>query len=414
MSLLSYDEAVNRVLNHAAPLDATSVPLAMAAGRHLFTDIVSSVNLPHSDNSQMDGFALRALDIATASAAKPVVLEVVRTAAAGYNDDRPVAQGHAIRIFTGAPIPPGADCIVPIEDVTAGPIENSIGFVEPAESGQYVRRAGEDVRSGDLILRAGQLLGAGSLALLASTGHAAVSIHRQARVAIVTNGDELVLPIDGKQALGRGQIFESNALMLATMIEQKGAAVIGSFSVTDSRDRLRDQFLEILKDQSPDLIVSTGGVSVGDRDYIRSVIADLGEIIFWRAAIRPGKPIVYGKLGPVHFLGLPGNPASTMVTFELFARPLLRRLHGANSCTQFLPTRLEKAVSHDPGRRSFVRAHSRITADGLMSTPVVGQGSHYITSLASANSLIVVPEDVEGIPVGAACECVMLSDIRDN
>jgi molybdopterin molybdotransferase len=408
MAMLTYEEALALVLGDVSPLEPVRISLVDAAGRRVAEGISSRVNLPHFDNSQMDGYAIRAKDIESASVNSPIQLHLQTTSPAGEQQRQSLENNRAIRIFTGAPVPAGADTVVPLEDATFDPQSQIVSFIQPVDASQFVRKKGEDVLVADELLCPGQALNAGRLALLAATGNHSVLVHRQARVAILTNGDELVPVSRDSQTLGYGQIFESNSLMLSTLISQNRAEVVGIYGSADSRKELKEQFHHILNFDRPDVIVSTGGVSVGDRDFIRSVLGELGEMIFWKAAIRPGKPIVYGTIGTTRFLGLPGNPASTMVTYELFVRPLLSKLHGGEEKLAWKPTVLAKDVSHDPGRRSFVRANTQLTAFGLVSTPAYGQGSHFITSLADSNSLIVIPEDVRGISAGDQATCLLL------
>ncbi len=407
MSLLTFEKALQLVLETTESLPTVNLPIEEAAGLYLSKSITSAIDLPRFDNSQMDGYAINYPDISMHKPQSPLILPEVGTAAAGAKEELELKKGTTVRIFTGAPIPRGADTIVPVEDVQRGS-DAHVTFAAPIEKGQFVRCKGEDLTSGDVIAKPGDRLTPGRLALLMSAGRGHAAVHRQARVVILTNGDELADRSIAPSDLAHGQIYESNSLMLKELAKDAGADVSGVRTASDSLEEIVQLLQSLIADSRPDLIITTGGVSVGDRDWIRSALKQLGEVIFWRAAIRPGKPILYGKIGSTQFLGLPGNPASTLVTFELFARPLINKLQGNLSWTSFLPSIVSEAVQHEPGRRSFVRAYTTVTAAGLSSKPSGGQGSHFVTSLARANSLIVIPEDTTRLDPGSSVKCLMM------
>jgi molybdopterin molybdotransferase len=411
MALLTFDEALESVLSSAAPLSTNSLPPQLAAGKFLAAGVYSTIDLPRFENSQMDGYAVSTNDIASASKENPVILPVTGTSAAGHPTVA-AAAGDAIRIFTGAPMPESKNAVVPVEDVEESAEGAAVSFYEPAMPGQFVRIRGEDVVKGALVSRAGDLVTAGRLALLLSAGCVAVDVHRRARVVVVTNGDELMSTAVRPDDLTGGQIYESNGVMLRQLLIDAGADVVGIVSAPDRREEISATIQQVVRNDSPDLIISSGGVSGGDRDYVRSVVAELGSITFWRASIRPGKPILFGSIEKAHFLGLPGNPASTLVTFELFARPLLARLHGDPAPIRFFPTRLAVEFRHQPGRRSFVRSTTTVTNSGLVSAPSGGQGSHFVTSLAGANSLVVIPEMVSQLDAGSNAYCLLTGPLE--
>jgi molybdopterin molybdotransferase len=306
-------------------------------------------------------------------------------------------------------MPPGADTVVPIEEVVLSSDKAHLKFSSSPKPGQFVRCAGEDIHTGQKIARGGDLLTAGRLALISSAGCGVVDVYRRAKVVIVTNGDELTDHSTAPGDLSGGQIYESNGMMLAALARTAGADVSAVLSVADSVDALRETIREIGRTLKPDIILSSGGVSVGDRDYVRHVLAEMGSIVFWRASIRPGKPVVFGNVGGSHFLGLPGNPASSLVTFEIFARPLIAKLQGKLEPLKFFWTVLGEHVSHEPGRQSFVRMCTTLTDRGLVSSSAGEQGSHILSSLAEANSIVVIPEDVSELDAGARAQCLITS-----
>jgi molybdopterin molybdotransferase len=415
MSLLTYDEAIKAILHHTSTLDIVRIPVAHSSRRFIAGDVYAAIDLPIFDNSQMDGYAVRSTDLLLVSPSSATVLTVTGTNAAGSQHSEIVQNGQAIKVFTGAPIPSGADAVVPIEDVTADRDGKFIVVTTPVKKAQFVRFKGEDVRAGDRVAQVGDLITPGRLALILSAGIGAVDVFRQPRVVVLTNGDELASSEISPEDLSPGQIYESNGYMLGELAKDAGADVVAIVNATDSLAELVQKIESALSEFAPDLIISSGGVSVGDRDFIRPMLMQLGEIVFWRAAIRPGKPILYGKIGPVHFLGLPGNPASSLVTFELFARPLLAKQQGSFTPVNIYWTILGTDFRHEPGRHSFVRAQTTITThQGLVSIPAGGQGSHFVTSLANANSLIILPEDVAVVPAGSSARCFITGPLTSG
>jgi len=408
MALLSYDEALTIILQNARPLEAVKVSTKRSNGYHLASDIVSLTEIPRFNNSQMDGFAVWFDDVRLASPEFPVRLLIVGVAAAGIDVPNAIKSGETTKIFTGAPLPSGADTIVPIEDVIVDG-DGTFAVINTApKRQQFVRYKGEDVQYGEVVLAKGTHINAGRVALLLSCGQEFVEVYRRPRAVVLTNGDELVDISTRPEDLVGGQIYDSNGVMLSALVEDAGAELAALLTIKDSRDQMKKALLKLIQELNPDIIISTGGVSVGDRDFIRNVLGEIGQINFWRAAIRPGKPILYASIGAVHFLGLPGNPASTLVTFELFARPLINRLKGSLESRQTYRTQLTERVSHETGRTSFIRATTSLTKDGLRSAPAGGQGSHFVTSLARANSLIVLRDDTAFLEAGSFVDCLLL------
>ena len=385
--MLTYDEALARVLSAAEPLPAEPVPLTQAHGRALATDIIATENLPPFDNSAVDGYAVRLVDVSKA-AHSPVLLRVENTVFAG-DVPRPLPQsGYAVRVMTGAPVPLGTEALVMQEDTeTLGAGDATVLFHDTSSS-RYIRRAGSDVQAGSTVLNAGDTVTVGAVGLLASLGVATLTCHARPRVGILSTGDELV-PFD-MRTLPPAKIRDSNRYALAVAVEAAGGIVEASLHAPDDKDAIRDALLSL---SGCDVVISSGGVSVGSADYVKTIVETIGSLDFWRVAIKPGKPLAFGQIGNALFFGLPGNPVSSLVTFELFVRPVLRRLagHRETSRPQITAT-LTDDLPHETGRREFVRA--RVTyRDGEAFAATTGaQGSHRLASMVGANALLIADE----------------------
>ena len=387
---LAVAEAQRVVLALAPQLGSESVAGADALGRVLAEPVLSTRTLPPADNSAMDGYALRFADLAGATHAAPVVLRVAFEVAAGARAERAVAPGEAARIFTGAPLPPGADTVVKQEDTER---EGALVRVRVSpRPGENVRLAGEDVRAGELVLDSGTELGPAALGLLAALGRTVVAVRQRPRVAIVAGGDELVEP-DG--AVSDGKIVSSNSYTLTAQCRRAGAEPIYLGIARDAPEALEER---LRAGSGADLIVSSGGVSVGDRDYVRPVLEKLGcTLLFWGVQMKPGYPVVFGRFGetgPLVF-GLPGNPVSAMVTFEQFVRPVLRKMAGHSAW--FRP-RVHATLAHDfeksEGRTHFVRVFLEPKPDApgeFVARSTGNQGSGILRSMALADGLLVIP-----------------------
>ena len=375
---LSIDDALARVLARARPLDAEPVPVAAAAGRVLAEDVAARVDLPPFASSAMDGFAVRAADL-------PGRLPIVFRIAAGLPAARPLAPGEAMEISTGGTVPAGADAVVPIENVVA--TDNAIDVADPVSSGAHVRPTGGDVRAGDVLLEAGTVLGAAQVGALAAAGVAEVLCARRPNVVVLSTGTELRAPGD---ELGPGQIYESNGPMLAAAFEASGALVERIGPIPDDEESHRDALERGL---AADVLVSSGGVSVGPHDLVRRILAELGvEEDFWGVAVRPGKPLAFGSRGATLVFGLPGNPVSALVAVELFVRPALLALQGAaRPGPRYLSARLASALRRNAGRDELVRARTRDEAGEAVLEPLAGQESHMIARAAAADALVLVP-----------------------
>jgi molybdopterin molybdotransferase len=388
---LSVAEALAAVLEELQPLGAESLVAADALGRVLAEPVASMRDLPPADNSAMDGYALRACD----AAAAPAWLTVVGEVAAGDVGSRSLGAGEAARIFTGAPLPPGADCVVRQEDTErAG---ERVRVVRAPERGEHVRRAGEDVTAGEVVLEPGCVLGAAHLGMLASLGRTVVSVRRRPRVAILSGGDELVEP-DGDVSGGR--IVASNAYSLAAQCREAGAE---SFYLGIARDDPADLERRVRSGLGADVLVSSAGVSVGDRDHVRPVLEKLGcALRFWGVRMKPGFPLVFGRFdpGPLVF-GLPGNPVSAMVTFEQFVRPALLTLQGHTR--RFRPrvrVRLAETLRKPAGRLHFVRVELERRGDEIWARTTGNQSSGVLRSMTRAQGLLVFAADATELAEG--------------
>ena len=374
--LLSVDDARARVLAAVRVLGPEQVAVADALGRVVAEDVVADITLPPFDSSAMDGFAL----VAGPAGELPVVGE----SQAGAPFDGRVEHGQAVRISTGAVIPDGADAVVPIERVE---VQDQTVRVPATETGANVRRAGEDVEPGRLLIAGGSELGPAELGMLASLGRTDVSVARRPRVAIAATGDELVQP---GEPLAPGQIYDSNATALAALATRSGADARIAPRIPDAADATKAA-IETAADGA-DVLCITGGVSVGPHDHVKPALTELGfEEQFWRVALKPGKPLWFGVRDGQYAFGLPGNPASALVTFQLFARPALRALQGADPSQARSIAVLDGPVKAEPSRDQAVRCRLRMADDGWHAQPTGPQGSHVMSSMVGAAALAIIP-----------------------
>jgi molybdopterin molybdotransferase len=397
--------ALHRVLASVAdvaPLPPERVGFQAARGRVLAEDLVAARDLPPFDNSQMDGYALRAADAARPGARLPVAFEV----AAGMAEVPPLPAGACARVFTGAPLPAGADCVEKQEEV--GRRGRIASFRRAQEAGRFVRRAGHDVPAGTAALRAGTEVDPGAVGLMAALGRTEVLVRRRPRVAILATGDELV-PVYG--VAGPGQILDSNSHALAAACTEAGGEPVLLPLAGDRREAIRGALLAA---RGCDAVVTSGGVSVGDRDLTRDVIASMGtRLAFWRVAMKPGKPVAFGRWGSAAVFGLPGNPASALVTFELFVRPALRALGGATGPSRpVLPARLGTAMRKEPGLTYFVRARARIEGGALWVDPLRTQSSGALTSATGFEALAVLPPAPAVLRRGVTVDAILVAPPR--
>jgi molybdopterin molybdotransferase len=412
-ALLNVDDAVARMLAGVARLPAETVPLDEALGRVLAGDVRSDVDIPSFANSSMDGFAVRAEDVAGASTEKPAILRVVIDIPAGSFPDTMIHGGEAARIMTGAPMPEGADTIVPVEQTDSqfvtgadGSLPAQVAIFKGSHAGDYVRPIGEDIQSGAIILTSGAVLRPQEIGVLAALGAAQVAVVRKPRVAILSTGDELV-GVD--EPLAPGKIRDTNSYTLAGLVKTYGGEAIRIPAARDTLDDVRRCFRQAL-DAKPDLLMSSAGVSVGTFDMVRTVLAELGQVDFWRVNLRPGKPLAFGQIQGIPFFGLPGNPVSAMVTFDVFVRPVLLRMSDQPDAWQTVMSVIGESISSD-GRRSYVRVKLRRENGQWIATTTGTQSSGALTSMVQADGLLIIPENITDVPAGTQLEVRLLKSI---
>jgi molybdopterin molybdotransferase len=400
-------DAARFILEHVKPLGTVRRPLREALDAVLAEEVTSPLDLPPWDNSAMDGYAVRSADVTG-----PVELNVIESVAAGQFPRKPVGPGQATRIFTGAPLPEGANGVIRQEDTESLP-NNRVAIRNPRDAGKNLRRRGEDIQKGAVALAAGTVLGPAQLGVLASLAHELPLVYRTPRVAFMGSGDEIV-DLDRKSDILAGRkIASSNSYTLDGMIRRAGGEPLDLGIARDTKQSLREH-LERAKAGGADLLVTTAGVSVGEHDLVRDVLQELGgELKLWRVQMRPGAPLGFGSLHGKPWIGLPGNPVSTMVTFELFVRPAIRRLAGHTlPFRRTVPVVVQETITLGPKLRHYLRAIVQADApDQPLAARLTGpQGSGILTSMARANALLIVPENMPAVPVGAALRALVLDD----
>jgi molybdopterin molybdotransferase len=402
MALLSVDQARERILSNFQPVTTETLFLTGCSNRVLAQDIVAANDLPPFDNSSMDGFAVRAADVLEATDASPRRLRVVADIPAGSHPTIALGAGEAARIMTGAPLPGGADAVVPVEDTdfnnrdAGAPAPSEVQIFKAVKAGANRRPRGMDLQAGNVVLFKGRVLKPQDLGLLAMLGVAQVRVYRKPRVALFSSGDEL-LPVDAP--LEEGKIRDSNSYTLAALLEESGTDVIRLGVAKDNYDSVKallDQAVAL----GVDLILSSAGVSVGAFDFVKQVIESNGKMDFWRVNMRPGKPLAFGEYGRIPFIGLPGNPVSAFVGFEVFVRGALQRLGGSSGeGRQTVRVRCEEQIDSD-GRESYLRAHVREENGNFVANLTGHQGSGNLHSLVQANALLIIPAGVKCVPAG--------------
>jgi len=396
--MLTPTEAARLILQHIAPLSAARRPLREALDRVLAEDVTSPIDLPAWDNSAMDGYAARAADVERAGPERKITLAVIEAVAAGQFPTRPIGPGQVTRIFTGAPLPAGADTVVTGRDAR-----------------KNVRYRGEDIRKGEVVLGAGTPLGPAQLGVLASIAHATPLVHDAPRVAFMGSGDEIVDLDRADDILSGNKVASSNSYTLDALIRRTGGIPVDLGLARDTKQSLREHLAQA-RARGADLVVTTAGVSVGEHDFVREVLTELGgEIKLWRIAMRPGAPVGFGLLSGKPWIGLPGNPVSAMVTFELFVRPALRRLLGYRlPFRRTVPVCVGEAIKLGPKLRHFLRAVVQPEGSGggggLTARLTGPQGSGILTSMARANALLIVPEDRPTVAAGEILPALLLDD----
>lgn len=407
--MIDVDDALRRILAAFRPLEVEDRALSEALGHILATDVVAGSPVPAFPNAAMDGFAVRATDTAGATPMRPATLRVIAEAPAGVPCAAIVRPGTAVRIMTGAPIPAGTDAVVRFEETdeitsaTRHGAGSVVGIHRAASAGDNVRPIGEDVAAGATVLHAGARIRPAEIGVLAALNCTRVAVHRRPRVGILATGDEIV---DPGESLAAGQIRNSNAPMLAAMVTQVGGEPVSLGIARDCTDELRQALAQAM---GLDLLLTTGGVSVGDYDLVKQVLQREGQIDVWSVRIKPGKPLAFGWLAGTPLLGLPGNPVAAAVAFEQFARPAIRAMLGDQDLS--LPTvmaRLTERIDNRGGRRHFVRVAVSATAGGYVARVAGRQGSSVLSTLARANGLLVIPETTDAVDEGDVVPVQML------
>ena len=406
--MLGVAEASARILAGIEPLGAERVSLLDAAGRVLATPVASPLTLPAWDNSAMDGYAVRAADIEPAREDAPVSLRVLESVQAGEFPSRQVEAGTAIRIMTGAPVPEGADSVVRVEDTNGA--TDVVVVTSARDARRNIRPRGEDIKTGVVVLDRGVSLGAAQIGVLASVGAASVDVHRRPRVAFMSSGDEIVDLDRFHEALAGRKIVTSNSYTLHALIRAAGGEPLNLGIARDDPADLRER---MQRAAGCDLLITSAGMSAGEYDYVRSVLAELGVTLdVWKVRMRPGAPLGFGRLHGMPWIGLPGNPVSTMVTFELFVRPVLRRMLGHTRLFRRpVAVTLEEPVKIGAKLTHFLRAIVTVRADGSLGARLTGpQGSGILTSMSLANALLVVPEDRPQVAAGETLHALLLAE----
>ena len=375
--LIDVEEARARVLDRIEYLGASEASLEQARGDVLATAVSTRDPIPRFDNSAMDGYAVRSADVTG-----EVVLQVIGEAKAGDNPTIELRAGTALKIMTGAVLPPGADAVIEVEETTAR--AGKVTVHVPVDAGRNVRPAGDDVPAGTTVIQSGVEIGAGEAALLATLGETDVIVGERPRVAVLVTGDEVISP---GEELAPGQIRDSNSIALRFLVEEAGGEVVLLERVPDTLEAHVAAFERAVAAEA-DLIVSSGGVAVGDYDFVKDAVEQLGSIELWRVAMQPGKPVVLGEVKDIPFLGLPGNPVSVHVSFEQFVRPAIRKMRGCRDLLRSTITaRLTEPIEKRPGRLHFVRVRLSRDGEAWLATPTGPQGSHVQTSLVDCHGV---------------------------
>jgi molybdopterin molybdotransferase len=406
--MITVEEALDKVLSHTQPLGSEKVSILEALGRVCAEDILASRDIPSFDNSGMDGYAVRSEDIQNASPKHPVQLDVIEDLRAGFVPKKLVEKGKAIRIMTGAPIPEGADTVVPVED-TKKEGRSALIFRATLRS-EHIRKAGEDVKKGECVISAGDLIDPAEIGMLASLGRSFVAVYQRPLVSVLCTGEELV---DVNGGLDGIKIVSSNSYSLAAQVKDCGAIPIQLGIARDRKEEIKEKLLQGLR---ADVIISSAGVSVGDYDFVKDVLSDLAvEIVFWKVAMKPGMPVVFGTIQGKPVFGLPGNPVSSMVSFEQFVRPSLLKMMGHRQLFRpEIDAILREDVQKRPGRRHFIRALVSLEKGQYFVTPTGAQGSGILKSMVKAKGLMVIPEDREIVKAGERVKVQLLDIVRSS
>ena len=401
--LISLEQALDSLISTIKPVtDIEQVSLEESLDRTIARDVISPINVPSHDNSAMDGYALRFKDLQDSD-----VLPLAGRSFAGHPFSGAIPSGHCIRIMTGASIPEGADSVIMQEHTETG--EQGIRFVKkPSRAGGNVRRAGEDISKGHRVFQAGNKVKPQDVGLLASLGVARVPVYRRLKVAVFSTGDELRLP---GEPLGQGDIYDSNRFIVKAMLSRMNIEILDLGLIPDDRDRLRETFLRA--DREADAVITSGGVSVGDADYTKAILDELGDTGFWKLAIKPGKPFAFGLLPNSYFFGLPGNPVSATVTFQQLAAPALRHLMNQPQPGRTeLPLKSRVSLKKRPGRCDFQRGILVHNDRGELEVTSTGsQGSGILSSMSMADCYMVIPEESGNIEAGETVKVQLFDEL---
>ena len=397
------EQARELIRQFLTPLtEQESVKLSAALQRTLSSDVLSPMNVPPHDYSAMDGYAVRFADRESAAGK----FKMIGSAYAGHAFEGAVLAGECVRIMTGALIPQGCDSVVMQEQVTVE--GNSIAIPGGLRRGQNIRRVGEDIQQGATVLARGQPIRPAEMGLLASLGFDEVTVYRKLKVALFSTGDELQQP---GSPLAPGQIYDSNRYSLLGLLNELGVEILDKGNIRDDKASLKTAFVEAA--QQADVIITSGGVSVGEADYVKQLLAEIGEVVFWKIAMKPGRPLAYGKIGACHFFGLPGNPVAVMVTFQQFVRDALRVLMGQQPKPAFtFKVVCANAIKKVPGRTEFQRGILSQDANGVWSVRTTGeQGSGILSSMSKANCFIVLPVSQGNVGAGTVVDVQFFSGV---
>ena len=393
--MVTVEDARENVLAQVKVLAPLELPLTDAFGCVAAQDIVAKTNLPAFASSAMDGFAVRASDVATAAPASPAELKIVGRSMIGHRPDATVGMGEAVQIATGAPIPAGADAVVPVENSELD--DGLVRLFEAARAGKHVRPVGEDVKDGSVLVEAGTRLGPPELGLLANAGHPTPLVHPRPRVVVLSTGDELIPPTETPDF---GQVRDANAFTLFGALRDVGAIPVLAGIVPDEVEALKEAVLAY--EIQADAFISSGGVSVGERDVVKAAFFKRGDVEFYRVAMQPGMPQGFGHVEGKPFWGLPGNPVSVFVSFEQFVRPALLKMMGRSQLARpQITATLTEDVAGPKGKLQFARVRVQRTSDGWQATPTGARGSNLISTVARANGLAMIPQGIEVAPAGS-------------